>query len=230
MKKSWQLLGLALVSLVLLSQVKMSAVARVTAQIINTDIWAVGPSGAEVAVDSSGNFLPTTDNDATLGTSALRWATAYVMDVTVGDDLTVTDAATFSGRMNFAKTQVGTGTGSLGVYSSSAIPATSNYETVITSGVLVLISAVPSVSTGTVLKATGICCDNSLSVALSEGMELILTSTASAGGIILQDEGTLTGSRLQLGAATRQVDQFNVLKLVYDPADNFWREVSFTAN
>lgn len=55
------------------------------------DRWCIGPTGAEVCVEFAGNLIPTTDNDTTLGTSALRWAAAYIMDITVGDDLTVTD-------------------------------------------------------------------------------------------------------------------------------------------
>ena len=58
-----------------------------------------GAAGAEVCVDTSGNFLPTTDDDATLGTSSLRWATAYILDITVGDDLTVTDDLTVAGDL-----------------------------------------------------------------------------------------------------------------------------------
>lgn len=54
------------------------------------DTWCVGRSGAEVCVDYSGNLIPTTDNDTTLGTSSLRWATGYIVDLAVGDDLTVT--------------------------------------------------------------------------------------------------------------------------------------------
>lgn len=79
--------------------------ARVTAQgASDADIWCVGPAGAEVCVDVSGNFLPTTDNDTTLGTSALRWATAYIVDLVVGDDLTVAGDATVAG--DFLKTPV----------------------------------------------------------------------------------------------------------------------------
>lgn len=55
------------------------------------DAWCVGKAGAEVCVDADGNVIPTTDNDTTLGTSSLRWATGYMLDLTIGDDLTITD-------------------------------------------------------------------------------------------------------------------------------------------
>ena len=39
----------------------------------SADIWCVGPSGAEVCVDSSGNVIPTTTNDTDLGPTSLVW-------------------------------------------------------------------------------------------------------------------------------------------------------------
>lgn len=229
MKKAWQGLGLLALALGLLVVTGRVSFARITTA-DNTDAWCVGISGSEVCVDSSGNFVPTTDNDTTLGTSSLTWAGIYTQDLTVSDDLTVTDNMSVAGLETLGKTQVGTGTGSLGVYSSSAIAVTSSYETVISSGVHILISATPSVSTNTVLLGTGICCDNTSGSEIPTGTVLVLTSTASAGSIILQDEGTLTGSRLQLGAATRAVGQFDTLKLIYDADDEFWREVSYVNN
>ena len=61
------------------------------------DTWCMGRSGAEVCIDRDGNFIPTTDNDTTLGTSSLRWATIYALDQTIGDDLTVTDDLAVNG-------------------------------------------------------------------------------------------------------------------------------------
>lgn len=61
------------------------------------DVWCMGKSGAEVCVDYSGNLIPTTDSDTTLGTSSLYWATIYADDVTVSDDLVLTDDLTVNG-------------------------------------------------------------------------------------------------------------------------------------
>ena len=63
----------------------------------NPDALCVGGNGAETCTDSSGNFIPTTDNDAALGTSALRWSDIQALDLTLGDDLTVTDDAAING-------------------------------------------------------------------------------------------------------------------------------------
>lgn len=60
----------------------------------DNDAGCWGVSGAEFCVDSSGNPIPTTDNDTTLGTSSLRFATVYTLDQTVSDDLTVSGDAT----------------------------------------------------------------------------------------------------------------------------------------
>jgi hypothetical protein len=71
--------------------------ARITGtQPTSADIACWGPDGAEVCVDASGNVVPTTDNDTTLGSSTLRWATVNALDLAAADDLTVTDDATIS--------------------------------------------------------------------------------------------------------------------------------------
>lgn len=86
MTKTLRLFG-ALVCAVLILGI---GTGTIHARIGDGDAWCVGAAGAEVCVDSSGNLAPTADNDVTLGTSALRWATGYIMDLTIGDDLTVT--------------------------------------------------------------------------------------------------------------------------------------------
>ena len=54
------------------------------------DIACWGPDGAEGCLDSSGNFVPTTDNDTTLGSSTLRWSDVRAFDATFADDVAVT--------------------------------------------------------------------------------------------------------------------------------------------
>ena len=99
MKKALQLFGLFLVVSVIIGVQKGVIYARITGtQPTNADIWCVGPSGAEVCVDASGNTVPTTDNDAASGTSSLRWSDVQALDATFGDDVTVTDALTVNGN------------------------------------------------------------------------------------------------------------------------------------
>lgn len=100
MKKGLQLTGL-LGALVLALHLGVGPVAaRLTSpSASDADIWCAGPEGAEVCVDSSGNLIPTTDNDTTLGTSSLAWATGYFYDIALSDDLTVADDATVTGDL-----------------------------------------------------------------------------------------------------------------------------------
>lgn len=71
------------------------------------DVFCVGRSGAEVCVDNDGNVIPTVDNDTTLGTASLRWATINALDFTAGDDVTVTDALTVSGATTLQRVTFG---------------------------------------------------------------------------------------------------------------------------
>lgn len=88
------LAGLLLAGQINLAQARVTSPTQTAS---NADIACWGPSGAEICVDSSGNLIPTTDNDTTLGTSSLRFATGYIVDITVGDDLTVTDDLSVQG-------------------------------------------------------------------------------------------------------------------------------------
>lgn len=96
MKKSLKLAGLLLAAVLVLGISQGRVFARITGTEPGTDIWCVGPSGAEVCVDVSGNLLPTTDNDATLGTSSLRFSGIFAYDLTLSDDLSVADDATIT--------------------------------------------------------------------------------------------------------------------------------------
>lgn len=226
MKRAWQAAGLLAIALVIAVGVQKTLFARVTTA-ASDDIFCAGPSGAEACLDSSGNWLPTTDNDTTLGTSSLRWATVESVDINVGDDLsvtddlTVTDDTTLNGLITLGKTTVGTGqTSLLGIYASTVVPVTASYITVISSAGNILMTSTPNISTTTSVGGTTL---------LTSGTLLVITSTVTQ-TVTFQDEGTLTGSFLQLGAATRAVGQYDVLKLIYDATDGFWREVSYTNN
>lgn len=73
MKRIFGLTGV-LVALAMFAAVQRGIVyARLTGTEPGTDVWCVGVSGAEVCVDASGNIIPTTTNDADLGTSSLVW-------------------------------------------------------------------------------------------------------------------------------------------------------------
>lgn len=89
MKKALNLLALVAVA-GFLGLAAHVANARITGtQPTDADIACWGPEGAEACVDASGNVIPTTDNDTTLGTASLRWATVNALDLDAGDDLKV---------------------------------------------------------------------------------------------------------------------------------------------
>lgn len=86
MKRKTNLVAALLAGVMVLADLNPVA-ARVTASAADNDIWCVGPSGAEVCADSTGGFVPTTTNDADLGTSSLKWKALHI---TAGG---ITDAA-----------------------------------------------------------------------------------------------------------------------------------------
>lgn len=66
--------------------------------------------------------------------------------------------------------------------------------------------------------------------ALTDGQEIELWGTDNTALIVVQDEGTLTGSKLQLGAATRSLGKGDVLRLRYNSTDAYWYETGFVNN
>lgn len=89
--------------------------ARITSSAIDRDVWCVGVSGSEVCVDSSGNFIPTTNNAADLGTSSLKFKNLYlsgtaaagpITGTTLGlsSTLSVGGQAVFNGTANHVST------------------------------------------------------------------------------------------------------------------------------
>lgn len=76
-----------------------SAMARLTNQTNETspDAACWGATGVEVCVDASGNLVPTTDSDTSLGTSALYWANGYIDAITTTGNLTVGGDASVAG-------------------------------------------------------------------------------------------------------------------------------------
>ncbi len=187
-------------------------------------------AGCEVAVDVNGNFLPTVTNAQTLGTSSLAWSNIYSVSRTnSGSEATGTIGATNSTGQGGTAATSDTITGLLifgkvaitGIVASTTIPVNSSFETLMsTANTTVNITATPSIATTTVVGG---------STGLTSGTFLILSSTGTS-GVIFTDEGTLTGTRLQLGAATRTVTQYKVLTLIFDAVNSMWIEKSFGNN
>lgn len=184
----------------------------------------------EVCLDSSGNWIPTTSNNQTLGTASLPFSAVYAVNQTSTGSETVGTA----GTMNAAGTGGTAATQSIvnglqvfgksaisGVVVSTTIPVNASYETVLSTGGAIVITATPSIATTTIVGGA---------TNLPSGTYLVLTSTSSSGQVTLQDDGTLSGSKLQLGASTRAITQYKTLTLVFDATDGFWREISYGNN
>lgn len=191
----------------------------------SADEFCVGKYNAEICVDYLGDIIPTTANTQTLGTSALPYSALFVSgNITEGTAGTTNSSGVggtaasqsiISGINVYGKVAV------TGIVASTSIPVNSSYESLMsTSNTTVSITALPSISTTTVPLG---------STELPSGTYLVLTSTGPS-GVVLFDEGTLTGTRLQLGAATRTITQFDTLTLIYDAVDHFWREISYGNN
>ena len=188
-------------------------------------------SGCEVAVDVTGNFLPTVTNTQTLGTSSLLFSNVYANASTIGavgtanatgtGNATAPTSQTVVGGLILSPSTVGTNPGgaSFAIFGSTTIPYISSYETLLASAAAVIVTAVPSISTRAV-SGTG--------ALLPTGSYLVLTST-SANTITLQSQGTLSGSGLRLGAATRVITVGNTLTLIWNATVGQWFEQSFTA-
>lgn len=220
MKKLSQLVGLSAFVLLAMLLWQGRADARIAGtQPSSADIFCVGPSGTEACLDASANFVPTTARSGALGTSSLPWSNVASQ---AGSFTTLTVASpTVSNILTLSKTAIGSATGAgTGIWISTTIPVTSSYETLISSQGNITITSLPSISTGPTV---------GVDLEFPTGTFLILSST-STDSVTLQDAGTLSGSQLQLGAATRAISKYKTLMLIYDATDHFWREIAYGNN
>ena len=197
-------------------------------------------TGCEVAIDYNGNLMPTTANTQTLGTSALPWSTEYTQTstnfgtATQGTNGTAnalgTGNATGPSAMNvLGELQLnetvspGSGGPTWGLYISSTIPVISGFEVLTSSSSSaggILVTSTPSISTRTIAGAGTI---------FPSGFVLVLTSTVTT-PIVLQDQGTLAGSQLALGAATRSISKTKTLTLIWEATIGRWLELAYGNN
>lgn len=102
--------------------ISVNVFARITGtQPTSADIFCTGPDGAEVCVDASGNIVPTTTNDASAGTSSLRFSNVYS---TLGN---------FSGAITGTSLSLTTGLPTASI-ADSAITSPKLASTAVTSG------------------------------------------------------------------------------------------------
>lgn len=135
--------------------------------------------------------------------------------------VTFSGATTLSGGVTTTGAFILSKTALTGISTGTAITYATPYTTVMsTSNIAVAMLMTPSIATTTVYGgATG----------LTSGTYLVLSSTG-ASGVTFYDNGTLAGSQLELGAASRIVTQYDTLTLIFDATDSKWREVSYGNN
>ena len=129
-----------------------------------------------------------------------------------------------TGGIDLTPSSFGTGqTALLGIYVSSVIPVTSSYLVITSSSAgNQKQTAIPSISTVTVVGATF------ASSPIPDGFVLVVTSSGTP-VITFQSNGTLSGSALRLGAATRAITAGNTLTLIWVKSLAQWVELAFSA-
>jgi hypothetical protein len=64
----------------------------------------------------------------------------------------------------------------------------------------------------------------------SDGQFLMILGTSDTNTVTVQDQGTLAGTNLELGAGTRVLGKGDILVLSFDSSDSVWYEVCFANN
>lgn len=100
------------------------------------------------------------------------------------------------------------------IQASTTISVTSTFETLLSTGGSVIVTATPSIST----------------TSIKDGTFLVLASTSTTSPVVLQDNGSLSGSQLELGAASRTISGNATLTLIFDLTLSKWKEIAFSAN
>lgn len=178
------------------------AYARVTGTApSDPDVACYGRSGAEVCVEYAGNFIPTTDNDTTLGTSSLAWATIYAYDLTLSDDLTVTDDVTVTDAL--------TVNGSATLGNASADVFTLNGGTMVVRNNSQAVQIGTSTTDGTyILNIDG--ANRRLGIGNSAPtVELDVTGSITASGVVKSTSPIVTAGGMRFFARTKA--QFDAL-------------------
>lgn len=128
MKKTFNFAGLMMAAVLVLGISQSKVFARLTGTDPGSDVWCGGISGAEVCVNAAGDVIPTTTNDADLGTSSFLWnelhltaggltdsaiATGDLADSAVTTPKLSADAVTSAKILNFQVTTDKLGTGAV---------------------------------------------------------------------------------------------------------------------
>ncbi len=197
-------------------------------------------AGCEIAVDQTGNIVPTVTGAQTLGSSTLLYSNIYSAAANItantvtgasvlgtagatprlGSGGTAATATTIKGIEVLTPYQEGTSDAvGFGVTASTIIPVNSSHIKVIADGAgsAVTLTSTPNISTTTVVGG---------STLIADGTIIIITSTATVlDAVIFQSSGALAGSQLQLGLGTRSIWSAHNMGLIFDSASKCWKEL-----
>ena len=129
------------------------------------------------------------------------------------DELCITK----DGNMKATRPVIAKATALTGVTASTTIAFTSAYWIVTSSGGVVPMVATPAISTA----ATS-------GVNITSGQTMIIRGTSDANAIVLQDDDSVAGTLLELGATTRTLGLNDIIYLLFDATSGRWLEVSYS--
>lgn len=190
------------------------------AQNIPTSYNASGIGVPNYTLQSGGSNYGLLQNSAASSSWSLAFGTSQSVNGTAALTWDSTPAVTANVPFALGKSQVGTATGAFGVYASSTIPVGSSYILLLSSGSNLLVTSTPSLSTATSIGGA---------TSIADGTLVVVTSTDAA-TITLQDDGTLSGSKLELGASTRAISAKKTLTLIYQATLGKWLEIAYGNN
>lgn len=175
----------------------------------------------QVANNLSDGTAATMRTNLGLGTMAIQAASAVAItggafNGTVGVSTPSSVVATTlstSGNRTEAGRLIQTPSTIQSLLAASAISADAAKIRVVGNGAARTLTSTPTISAGT-----------------ADGQRLLIKGTSASLTITLQDEGTLPGSTLELGAATRVLGLHSQIELSWDATLVCWEEISYSAN
>jgi len=135
----------------------------------------------------------------------------YCGDLTIYDSITSTNYAVSYSSVQISNELYVSSSVHVALSTSSAIVPITPFVVVTATGVIDAIGSVPTIGKS-----------------LEIGRILILRGGSNTNLVILQDDGTCTGSKLQLGGTSRSLGLYDILGLIYD--GGYWVEMFFINN